>query len=76
MDVSSYTEDEMFKFMGKHGKRFYWLTKFPKVFRTSGMIRNVVSLRFGDLIVLYKIFRHIMSLVVNWIIVSVEYKYT
>lgn len=28
MDVSSYTEDEMFKFMGKHGKRFYWLTKF------------------------------------------------
>ena len=28
MDVSSYTEDELFKFMGKNGKRFYRLTKF------------------------------------------------
>ena len=26
MDVSEYTEDEIFSFIGKTGKRFYWLT--------------------------------------------------
>lgn len=28
MDVSDYTEDHIFSFIGKTGKRFYWLTKF------------------------------------------------
>ena len=28
LDVSSYSEEELFKFVGKNGKRFYWLTKF------------------------------------------------
>ena len=28
MDVSNYTEDEMYKFIGVGGKRFYWLTKY------------------------------------------------
>lgn len=27
MDVSSYTEDQIFAFIGKNGKRFYWLTQ-------------------------------------------------
>ena len=27
MDVSDYTEDEVFLFIGVNGKRFYWLTK-------------------------------------------------
>lgn len=27
MDVSDYTIDQMFKFMGKNGKKFYWLTQ-------------------------------------------------
>ena len=26
MDVSDYTEDQIFSFIGKTGKRFYWLT--------------------------------------------------
>jgi len=26
MDVSEYTEDQIFSFIGKTGKRFYWLT--------------------------------------------------
>ena len=26
MDVSQYTEEEIFAFIGKSGKRFYWLT--------------------------------------------------
>jgi hypothetical protein len=26
MDVSEYTEDQIFAFIGKTGKRFYWLT--------------------------------------------------
>lgn len=28
MDVSSYDEEHIFAFMGKNGKRFYWLTRF------------------------------------------------
>ena len=28
LDVSSYEQDDIFKFIGKSGKRFYWLTKF------------------------------------------------
>lgn len=28
MDVSGYTEDELYAFIGKGGKRFYWLTRF------------------------------------------------
>lgn len=28
MDVSEYSEDDIYKFIGKNGKRFYWLTKF------------------------------------------------
>ena len=28
MDVSEYDEDHIFGFIGKTGKRFYWLTKF------------------------------------------------
>jgi hypothetical protein len=28
MDVSSYTDNELYRFIGKNGKRFYWLTKF------------------------------------------------
>lgn len=28
VDVSSYDEDTMFHFVGKSGKRFYWLTTF------------------------------------------------
>ena len=27
MDVSDYTEDQIFAFIGKTGKRFYWLTQ-------------------------------------------------
>ena len=27
MDVSEYSETEIFKFMGKTGKKFYWLTQ-------------------------------------------------
>ncbi len=27
MDVSEYDEDQVFSFVGKTGKRFYWLTK-------------------------------------------------
>ena len=27
MDVSDYTEDQIFSFIGKTGKKFYWLTK-------------------------------------------------
>ena len=27
MDVSNYTEDQLFAFIGKTGKKFYWLTK-------------------------------------------------
>ena len=27
MDVSDYTEDDLFSFIGKTGKKFYWLTK-------------------------------------------------
>jgi hypothetical protein len=27
MDVSKYTEDEIFSFIGKTGKKFYWLTQ-------------------------------------------------
>jgi hypothetical protein len=28
MDVSEYTENEMYKFIGRGGKRFYWLTNY------------------------------------------------
>ena len=28
MDVSEYDEDHIFAFIGKTGKRFYWLTRF------------------------------------------------
>jgi hypothetical protein len=28
MDVSEYTEHEMYDFIGKGGRRFYWLTRF------------------------------------------------
>ena len=28
MDVSMFDEDTMFEFIGKSGKRFYWLTKY------------------------------------------------
>jgi hypothetical protein len=28
MNVSDYTDDHIFAFIGKTGKRFYWLTKF------------------------------------------------
>jgi hypothetical protein len=28
MDVSEYTEQEMYDFIGKNGRRFYWLTRF------------------------------------------------
>ena len=28
MDVSEYDEDHIFSFIGKTGKRFYWLTRF------------------------------------------------
>ena len=28
LDVSAYSEDDVFKFIGKGGKKFYWLTKF------------------------------------------------
>ncbi len=28
MDVSDYDEDHIFSFIGKTGKRFYWLTRF------------------------------------------------
>ena len=28
LDVSSYEEDDIFNFVGKSGKRFYWLTRF------------------------------------------------
>ena len=28
MDVSDYEEDHIFAFIGRTGKRFYWLTKF------------------------------------------------
>ena len=27
MDVSNYTEDQVFAFIGKTGKKFYWLTQ-------------------------------------------------
>lgn len=27
MDVSDYTDDQIFSFIGKTGKRFYWLTQ-------------------------------------------------
>jgi hypothetical protein len=27
MDVSEYTEDQVFSFIGKTGKKFYWLTQ-------------------------------------------------
>ena len=27
MDVSDYTEDQIFSFIGKTGKKFYWLTQ-------------------------------------------------
>ena len=27
MNVSDYTEDQIFSFIGKTGKKFYWLTK-------------------------------------------------
>jgi len=27
-DVSGYSEDDMFKFIGKGGKKFYWLTYY------------------------------------------------
>jgi|TARA_B110000495_G_C22404370_1_gene257891 hypothetical protein len=27
MDVSSYTEEQVFAFIGRTGKRFYWLTQ-------------------------------------------------
>jgi len=28
MDVSSYSDNELYRFIGRNGKRFYWLTKF------------------------------------------------
>lgn len=28
LDVSAYSEEDIFKFIGQGGKRFYWLTKF------------------------------------------------
>jgi hypothetical protein len=28
MDVSEYDDDHMFAYVGKSGKRFYWLTRF------------------------------------------------
>ena len=28
MDVSMYSEDDLYKFIGKGGKKFYWLTRF------------------------------------------------
>lgn len=28
MDVSEYDEDHIFAYIGKSGKRFYWLTRF------------------------------------------------
>jgi len=28
MDVSEYDEEQVFAFIGKSGKRFYWLTRF------------------------------------------------
>ncbi len=28
MDVSMYEEDDIFKFIGKSGKKFYWLTRY------------------------------------------------
>ncbi len=28
VDISKYEQDDIFKFIGKSGKRFYWLTKF------------------------------------------------
>ena len=28
LDVSSYEQDDIFNFIGKSGKRFYWLTRF------------------------------------------------
>jgi len=28
MDVSMYDEDDIFKFIGKSGKKFYWLTRY------------------------------------------------
>lgn len=28
LDVKCYSEDEMFNFIGKGGKKFYWLTKY------------------------------------------------
>ena len=28
MDVSMYEEDDIFKFIGKNGKKFYWLTRY------------------------------------------------
>ena len=27
-DVSGYNEDDIFKFIGKNGKKFYWLTRY------------------------------------------------
>ena len=27
-DVSQYIEDDIFKFIGKNGKKFYWLTRY------------------------------------------------
>ena len=31
MDVSSYDEDTLFSFIGKSGKRFYWLTRLTNL---------------------------------------------
>ena len=28
MDVSMYDENDIFNFIGKSGKKFYWLTKY------------------------------------------------
>jgi hypothetical protein len=46
MDVSEYDEDQVFAFVGKTGKRFYWLTKKLDLI-TFGMTKSVKSLRYG-----------------------------
>jgi len=64
MDVSAYSEEEMFKFVGRNGKRFIGSRDFSN-FRTSGTIRNGRLSNYGDHLVLFKISKHTMLLVVN-----------
>ena len=64
MDVSSYSDEEMFKFVGRNGNGFTGSRDFLN-FHTSGTIKNGRLSNYGGHSAPFKISRHTMSLVVN-----------